>query len=126
MLTLLLAATAHADSFSASATGADFTIPWDGTTETVSATIEVTELQPHLSDPSLTVDWADLHLTFYDLDVDPDLTYCGSCIITLSEEGEVEVDGTYLGDLYVGADDSYVRMSTPHRQETPDTLLGLA
>ncbi len=111
MLITLLAATAQADSFSASATGADFTIPWDGTTETVSATIEVSDMQPHLSDPSLTVDWADLHLTFYDLDVDPDLTYCGTCIITLTEEGEVEVDGTYLGDLYVGADDGYATNS---------------
>ena len=107
MLTILLAASAHADSFSTSASGADFTIPFDGSTESVSATLEVSELQPHLGDPSLTVDWADLHLTFYDLDIDPDLTYCGTCVITLTEEGEVELDGTYVGDLYSGSDDGY-------------------
>lgn len=107
MLIVLLTAPASAESFSATADGADFYIPFDGTTVEVDATIDVEDLDDHLGDPSLEVSWAELSLTFYDLDIESDLVYCGSCIITLEEAGEVSVDGTYLGDLYSGNDDGY-------------------
>jgi large repetitive protein len=117
MFTTLILATmgaATAGSFSESDAYGSFTIPFDGTEVTLTTTLHVTDLDPYVGG-RLEVNNATLDLTFYDLDIDPDIytqTVNGcACNAELTEFGDVTIDGVYAGELTDGADNDYATTS---------------
>lgn len=115
ILILASLATAQASTFSESQSYGSFLIPLDGSDVVVSTVIDVSDLDPYVGG-RLDVESATLDLTFYDLDVDPDVTTTNLgngciCTTTLTEVGEVEIDGIYVGDVTEGADNDYATTS---------------
>lgn len=122
MSTLLVLATmgsALANPFAESTSYGSFTIPFDGTEVTLNATLDVADLDPYVGG-RLEVNSATLDLTFYDLDIDPDIytqTVNGcACNAELTEFGEVTIDGVYAGELTDGADNDYATTTLTDRK----------
>jgi MYXO-CTERM domain-containing protein len=114
-LALATLGAAHAGTFSESATYGSFLVPLDGSDVTLSVTLDVADLDPYVGG-RLEVQDAILDLTFWDLDIDPDITVVdlgGGCLcnITLIEYGEVTADGLTVGSLTDGADNDYATTS---------------